>query len=180
MNQIDDTQPGAGRLVAIGRSDAALRRADLVFAFENLALFVELAVIGQYQMRCLTQKQVAVHVDLQLAQAFDFFDETDRIDDDSIADDAFLALAQNAGRNQVQDVFLLAQENRVAGVVAALSADYNVRVFRQHVDDFAFALVTPLGADQDSIRHRISSRVGNKNPRSANSGRRAQLFAAGK
>ena len=47
----------------------------------------------------------------------------------------------------MQDVFLLPDEDRVAGVVAALRADHDVRLFGQHVDDFAFAFIAPLGAD---------------------------------
>jgi len=35
----------------------------------------------------------------------------------------------------------------VTGVVAALSADDNVRLLGQDIDDFAFALIAPLGAD---------------------------------
>jgi len=48
----------------------------------------------------------------------------------------------------VQDVFLFADENGMPGVVAAGVADDDVRVFRQHVNDFAFAFVAPLGTDQ--------------------------------
>ncbi len=64
-----------------------------------------------------------------------------------------LLLAQDAGRDEVQDVFLLADEDRVAGVVAALRADDDVRLLGQHVNDLAFAFVAPLGADQNCIRH---------------------------
>ena len=55
--------------------------------------------------------------------------------------------AQNAGRNEVQDVFFFADENCVAGVIAPLCADDDVRLLSEHIDDFAFAFVAPLGAD---------------------------------
>jgi hypothetical protein len=42
----------------------------------------------------------------------------------------------------------------VAGVVASGVADDDVRIFRQHVNDFAFAFVAPLGADQDCVCHK--------------------------
>ena len=42
--------------------------------------------------------------------------------------------------------YFFADENRVAGVVAALRADDDVRLLGQHVNDFAFAFVAPLGA----------------------------------
>jgi hypothetical protein len=41
----------------------------------------------------------------------------------------------------------------MAGVVAALRADDDIRVFRQEIDDFPFAFVAPLGADEDRIGH---------------------------
>jgi hypothetical protein len=47
----------------------------------------------------------------------------------------------------VQDVFLFADENRVAGVIAALRAHDDVRPLGEHVNNFAFAFIAPLGAD---------------------------------
>jgi hypothetical protein len=46
----------------------------------------------------------------------------------------------------VQNVFLLPDKNGVPGVVAALGADNNVGLLGEDIDDFAFALVAPLGA----------------------------------
>jgi hypothetical protein len=45
--------------------------------------------------------------------------------------------------------------NGVAGVVAALRAYDDIRLFRQDVDDFAFAFVAPLSADKNRICHSI-------------------------
>ena len=41
----------------------------------------------------------------------------------------------------------------MAGIVAALKADDDVGLLGEPVDDLAFALVAPLGADHDNIRH---------------------------
>ena len=49
---------------------------------------------------------------------------------------------------------LLADDERVAGVVAALEAHHDVRAVRQPVHDLALALVAPLGADEDECGHR--------------------------
>jgi hypothetical protein len=35
----------------------------------------------------------------------------------------------------------------VSGIIAAGIADDDIRLLRQHVNDFAFAFVAPLGAD---------------------------------
>ena len=44
-------------------------------------------------------------------------------------------------------------DQRVAGIVAALEADHDIGLLGQPVDDLTFALVAPLGADHDNIRH---------------------------
>jgi hypothetical protein len=55
----------------------------------------------------------------------------------------------------VQDIFFFADINRVPGVVAARVTDDDIvrTLSVSHVNDFAFAFVAPLGADQNCIRH---------------------------
>jgi hypothetical protein len=50
-------------------------------------------------------------------------------------------------------VDLLAHHQRVAGVVAALKAHHGIGAAGQPVDDLAFALVAPLGADYGDVCH---------------------------
>ncbi len=71
---------------------------------------------------------------------------------------------QHSARNQLQHELLAIDDDRVAGIVAAGIAGHNGEVLRQNVDDLAFALVAPLGADnyrglasfQCQLRHRDS------------------------
>ena len=49
--------------------------------------------------------------------------------------------------------FCLPILDSVAGVVAAGVADDDVRPFGEHVNDFAFAFIAPLGADENCICH---------------------------
>jgi hypothetical protein len=35
----------------------------------------------------------------------------------------------------------------MAGVIAALGSDHDIRLFGEDVNDFAFAFIAPLGAD---------------------------------
>ena len=51
--------------------------------------------------------------------------------------------------------FLPPMNDRVAGVVAALGADDDVGLAGEDVDDFAFAFIAPLGADQNRICHAL-------------------------
>ena len=73
------------------------------------------------------------------------------IDHHAVADDAELA-AHHAGGQQRQLVGLVADHQRVAGVVAALEAHHDVGAAGEPVDDLALALVAPLGADHRDIR----------------------------
>ena len=104
-------------------------------------------MIRKDQVRRLAEEEVVLDPDAELAQPLDFLDEADRIDHHTVADDADLILAQDARRNQVQDVFLPFDVDRVAGVVAALRADHHIRLFGQHVNNLALAFIAPLGTD---------------------------------
>ena len=53
----------------------------------------------------------------------------------------------------MEDVFRFAEDDGVAGVVAALGADDDIGVLSEEIDDFAFAFVAPLSADENCICH---------------------------
>ena len=83
-------------------------------------------------------------------------DEVMRVEHDAVADDRQLAGPHDARGQQRQLVDLVADDERVAGVVAALEAHHDVGLGRQPVDDLALALVAPLGADHHHVGHPIS------------------------
>ena len=85
----------------------------------------------------------------------DFVEQRLRVDDDAVADHRQLAAAHHAGRQQRQLVDLAVDDQRVAGIVAALETHDDVGLLGQPVDDLALALVSPLGADHHHIRHRL-------------------------
>ena len=68
---------------------------------------------------------------------------------DAVADQAQRVGAQDAGRNQVQDGLLAVDDQRVAGVVAALEAHDRADLLGQQVDDLALAFIAPLGTEND-------------------------------
>ena len=88
--------------------------------------------------------EVAVDLDAASLQAGDLLEQSPRINHDTVADDADFAGMQDAGRNQVQDVLIVADLDRVSGVIAALITDDHIGLLGQHVDDLAFAFITPL------------------------------------
>jgi hypothetical protein len=107
INQIAHAQADAGDLVAVGRADAALGGADLVLALEHFALGVEFAVVGEHDVRGFADDEVLADLDADLVQAGDFVDEADGVNHHAVADDAEFVFAQDAGRDEVQDVFLV-------------------------------------------------------------------------
>ena len=53
----------------------------------------------------------------------------------------------------MEDDLLLAHDDRVPRIVAALEADDHVRIFGQEIDNFPLALVPPLHADNYDVGH---------------------------
>ena len=82
-------------------------------------------------------------------------DQRGRIDDDSVADDRRDVRIQHAGRDEVELEHLFAEHDRVAGVVAALIADYGLDVLRERVGRLALAFVAPLQADDHCGGHLV-------------------------
>ena len=87
------------------------------------------------------------------AQALDLLEQRPGIDHDAVADQRELALADHARRQQRQLVGGAVDDQRVAGIVAALEADHDVGALAEPVDDLALALVAPLGADDGDVAH---------------------------
>ena len=60
---------------------------------------------------------------------------------------------ENAGRDQVQHIFLVANFNGMSCVVAALVSDDNIDIAGQHIDYLSLPFIAPLGAYQHSVWH---------------------------
>ena len=86
----------------------------------------------------------------------DFGQQRLGIHHDAVADDAQLAAHQPGGQ-QRQLVGLVADHQRMAGVVAALEPHDHVGSAGEPVHDLSLALVAPLGADHGDIGHCVFS-----------------------
>ncbi len=75
-----------------------------------------------------------------------------RVEHDAVADHRRRAAHDPAGQ-QRQLVHLVADDQRMPGVMAALEAHHHVGAARQPVDDLALAFVAPLGADDGDVSH---------------------------
>src|SRR5262245_25801204 len=82
---------------------------------------------------------------------FGFFNERERIQNDTATNDAFHVRMENARRYQMEDVPALPEANSMARIMAALIPRDTVVLLRQDVDYFAFSLVAPLNANDCEI-----------------------------
>jgi hypothetical protein len=92
-------------------------------------------------------------------------EEVPGIDHHAVADDRQLALAHHARGQQRELVGLVADDQRMAGIVAALEAHHDLGALAQPVHDLALALVAPLGADHCHVGHCDSPQTRNASPR---------------
>ena len=139
-------QAGAIDLVAVSRADAAQGGANFALALEGFADGVKRLVVREHHVGGVADVQAAGGIDAGFFQAINFLEQADGVDDDAVADDAGGAPAKDAGGDEVQDVFGPADDDRVAGVGAALGAHDDVGLLGQEIDDLALTLVAPLGA----------------------------------
>jgi hypothetical protein len=151
--EVLDPDADAVDLVGVGRADAAAGRADLALAEEALADLVEGDVVRRDEVRVAADQQLG-GVDAALVQAAQLGEQDGRVDDDAVADDRGASGGEDAGREKVQCVLLVAYDDRVAGVVAALVAHHIVNGSTEQVGGLSLALVTPLSSEQHKSGHR--------------------------
>ena len=76
-----------------------------------------------------------------------------RVDDHPVADDRDAVRPQHPAGQQVQRVRLVADDDRVAGVVAALVAHDVLDPATEEIGGLPFALIAPLGSDEHDCWH---------------------------
>src|ERR1041385_5859044 len=117
-------------------------------------------------MGAVTQEQIFVDLKAEFSQALDLGHKRNRIDHHAVADYARFARAQDARRNQMQDVFFPAMNDGVTRVVPPLAPYDHVRFGGEHIDDFPFPLIAPLRAEEkaDVEGHPCDSTTDNRQP----------------
>ena len=149
----------AACLVRVSGADAALGGADGFFAEGGFLGGVHFLVEGKDHVGAVGDEKVVFCNGHALAAEFiDFLHQADGVQHHTITDDAKLVRPQDAGGNQVENIFLSIGNYSMAGVVAALAACHHVGGFRQEIDHFALAFVAPLGADNNGIHDKNGTR----------------------
>ncbi|RMN95057.1 hypothetical protein ALQ50_05526 [Pseudomonas coronafaciens pv. coronafaciens] len=154
VEQVADAQSATRHLVFVSRADTTTGGADLEFAAGFFARLIQCNVIRQDQRAGRADAQALAHRNAFLFQLDDFAQERVGGDHHTIADQALHAFAQHTGRDQVQYGLLTVDHQGVASIVATLITHYGGSMFGQQINDLAFALITPLSAqDYDILTH---------------------------
>jgi hypothetical protein len=149
IQQIGDAYPIARCLVHVARTDPLQRRADFVVPFALFFQAVENDMIRHDQMGAVADAQV-VRAEPVFMNILDLVDQRLRVDDHAVSQDADFIGIKNAGRYQMQLVFLVIDQYGVSCVVSTLIPGYHFGVLRQKIGDFAFPFVSPLGTDYNN------------------------------
>jgi hypothetical protein len=110
-------------------------------------------MIGKNQMRAGRKMQPAAHVDTSPAEIIELGYQSSRIDYDAGADDGVLAGAQDSTGNQLQDKTVAIVNDGMSRIVAAGTTGNIVEGSRHVIDDFSFALISPLRAHYNDRFH---------------------------
>jgi hypothetical protein len=147
VEQVDDAQAAARHLVFISRSNAPAGGPDLLPAGRAFRSQLDHAVVGQDDLGPVRDKELAVHIDTEVAQFGDFLEESDRVQHDAVADDAFAVGAQHAAGDKLQHEFLALDDDGVSGIMTAGVTGDGGKLPAEHIHNLAFAFVAPLGAE---------------------------------
>ncbi len=80
-------------------------------------------------MRAVADGKLAGEVYAGLGEHFYLVDQSGRVHHNAVPDDSLDTGAQNPAGNQLEDEFLLANKDRVAGVVAPLVTRHDRKLF---------------------------------------------------
>ena len=156
VHEVLDADALAGHLVLVARADAALGGADLMIAQALLIGAVEILVVRHDDMRVAADLEVLAGNALGLEHGH-FLDQHAGVDHHAVADDGNGVLVHDAGGHQVKRQLLVAVDNGMACVVAALITDDVIVFASNEIGDLAFTFVAPLGANQNGAGHVCAS-----------------------
>ena len=105
------------------------------------------------EVRAAADQEIWPWVDARFEQLGDFPLENDRVNDHAIAHYIFGSRAKNATRNGVQHVLFAIKNQGVAGIGPALKTRDDIIFRGQDIDNFAFAFVSPLQAQEHVNLH---------------------------
>ena len=149
IHEIADTDAHTGHFIHVARADAAFGRADLGLAQGFFLEFVQALMVRQDHVSTVADGDAA-DVDALVMHFLDFLQDNAGVDDDAVAEDADLAVVQDARRQQAQLIRHIVNDYRMARVGPAGITNHGVRLLGQIIHDFPFSFVAPLGTDDNN------------------------------
>jgi len=147
-----NAQTDARGLVRVRGTDTFARRTQLRAPKVSLDHAVQDAVIRHDQMRVPTDEQPVARDPLR-RQRVDLTKKNFGVDHDAVTDGGNGGPEDAAGdQPQLED--RLPSDDGVTGIRSTLAADDHAGVGREDVDGSSFALIAPLGADENGQWHR--------------------------
>ena len=142
--RVSDTDAAAAGFVFVGRADAAIGGADGGAVLARLRHLLHQPVEREYHVRAIRDAQLPANVDAVRFKRSHLLNQRGQVHHHAVANYGLHARAQNAARDQLENKFLFTDVNGMAGIMPALVARDNVKVFGEKVDNLAFSFVAPL------------------------------------
>lgn len=159
-NGVSETDSFAVGLVRVGGADATLGGADFFIAELGLTGGIEFAVKRKNEVGAIRDEELlGVDGDALAFEGGDFLAKADGVEDDAVADDVLLTRPENAGGDEMEDVFFAFDDDSVSCVGAALAANDKIGIFGEQVDDFSFSFIAPLEAYDYGIHGPHAARI---------------------
>jgi hypothetical protein len=154
--EIGHLHPELGVFVRIKGRHTFFSRTKLAVGQPLLLVFVEEEVEGKNDLGPV-RNAYCRRGDVPLLKTLEFLEQGRDIQSHARTDDVHRMGIENARRQKVQYRFPEVVDDGVAGIVAALKSNDDVRLGGQKVRDFAFAFVAPIGAHDRSNGHGCTS-----------------------
>src|SRR5215475_2127054 len=153
QQEFPDAQATACHFVFVGRADSARSGSDFVGSAGSFRSRIELTVIRKNQMGAIADVEAASDVDACFGEHFDLSDESSGIDDYPSADNGVLLGTKDAAGDKLENEAILANDDRVSGIVSAGNASDVIKATRKIINNLSLTFVSPLRADHDDRFH---------------------------
>jgi len=105
-------------------------------------------------MEGLTQQQTGVIKQTPTGfQCCYFLNKDFWVKDNPVTNNTALARVQYAGRNKMENYFIITDNKGVTSIITALKTDYVVSILGKDINYLTFSLITPLGSYNNYVRH---------------------------
>src|SRR5262249_3903171 len=156
LEQIAHAQAAPRHLVFVSWTDSARRRADFVGAARDFRRFVQFSVIRKNQVRTVADVEPPAYIDARFRKSFNPRDQRRGIHHHAGANHRVLLRPQNSAGNELQDIALFANDDRVSGIVPAGDARDVIKRTGQIIANLTFALISPFRANHYDRLHSLA------------------------